>query len=278
MPAFDTPAPITATLEFEVASIRITAGKRAETVVEVQPQDTTRDADIQAAEQTKVGYADGRLTVKGPKKRSLFGKPGMLDVRVELPAGSKIDGVTALGNVTCAGLLGDCRLKTSLGDLHVEDAAQVRLKTSHGDIRLDRASGDAEVSGAGRIEIGEVAGATTVENANGDIEVGEAVGELRAKSANGRISVNVAHSGVDARSANGAIRVHEVASGRIALRTAVGDLEVGIPESTAAWLDAQTQFGQVRNSLGPAQGPGTSTRTVEVHARTSYGDVVIRRA
>ncbi|WFB09223.1 DUF4097 domain-containing protein [Streptomyces sp. LX-29] len=277
MPTFATPAPITATLEFEVASVQITAGKRAETVVEVLPQNTSRDADVQAVEQTKVGYADGRLTVKGPKKRSLFGKPGMLEVRVELPAGSKIDGVTALGDFTCVGLLGDCRLKTSLGDLHVEDAAQVRLKTSHGDVRLDRASGDADVAGSGRIEIGEVAGATTVENANGDIQVGEAVGDLRAKSANGRVSVNVAHAGVDARSANGAIRVDEVASGRIALRTAIGDLEIGIPESTAAWLDVHTQLGQVRNSLGPAQGPGTH-RTVEVHARTSYGDIVIRRA
>jgi hypothetical protein len=40
------------------------------------------------------------------------------------------------------------------------------------------------------------------------------------------------------------------------------------------WL---ARFGRVRNSLGPS-GPGISDETVEVRARTTVGDVVIRRA
>ncbi|MGW7594465.1 DUF4097 family beta strand repeat-containing protein, partial [Streptomyces rubiginosohelvolus] len=85
--------------------------------------------------------------------------------------------------------------------------------------------------------IGTVAGAATVKNGNGDTVVGEVVGELRATSSNGLISVGLAHAGVDAKSANGSIRIDEAVRGQIGLQAATGDVEVGVRESTAAWLD-----------------------------------------
>ncbi|WP_329396200.1 hypothetical protein [Streptomyces melanogenes] len=60
--------------------------------------------------------------------------------------------------------------------------------------------------------------------------------------------------------------------------TAIGDLEVGIRESTAAWLDVNTRMGIVRNALSTADAPGTEDHTVEVRARTGLGDIVIRCA
>lgn len=75
----------------------------------------------------------------------------------------------------------------------------------------------------------------------------------------------------------GGICVGDVTRGRIDLRTSVGDLEVGIHEGTAAWLDLNPKYGTVRNSLGSA-GPAESDETVEVHARTATGDIIIRRA
>jgi hypothetical protein len=38
-----------------------------------------------------------------------------------------------------------------------------------------------------------------------------------------------------------------------------------------------TQFGRVHNHLDAADGPEPADETVEVRARTSYGDIVIRR-
>ncbi|MFF1796288.1 hypothetical protein ACFVXQ_19055, partial [Kitasatospora sp. NPDC058263] len=76
MPSFDTPGPISATIEFDIASVRIAAGKRTDTVVEVRPADPAVEADVKAAEQTRISYAGGALVVKGPKKRSLFGRAG----------------------------------------------------------------------------------------------------------------------------------------------------------------------------------------------------------
>lgn len=67
-----------------------------------------------------------------------------------------------------------------------------------------------------------------------------------------------------------------MARGRVVLQAA-GAIEVGIRESTAAWLDVHTVVGTVRNSLGSADGPGDSAETVEVRARTTVGDIVIHR-
>ncbi|MDI3384959.1 DUF4097 family beta strand repeat-containing protein [Streptomyces sp. B-S-A8] len=278
MPTFDTPEPIALTLEFDLGAARIVAGARADTVVEVLPRNGADDHDVQAAQQTKVTFAGGRLLVRGPRKRSLFGRPGSLDITVELPAGSDLRGSSPMADLVCEGPLGHCEFKTSLGDLQVQRAATVRLRTSHGDLTLGRVDGAAEVTGAGRIEIGRLGAAATVRNGNGDTTVGEAVGDLKANAANGRISVDVAHAAVDAKAANGHIRVGDVARGRITLRTAAGDVEVGVRESTAAWLDVSTGVGTVLNSLGPAEGPGAAEETVEVRATTSAGDIVVRRA
>ncbi|MGN9790510.1 DUF4097 family beta strand repeat-containing protein [Streptomyces sp. NPDC054847] len=296
MPAFDTPEPISATFELEVGTARITAGKRTDTVVEVLPRSGADDNDVRAVQQTQVTFSGGRLTVRTAKKRSLFGKTGAIEVSVELPAGSDVRGTTAMGGFFCEGHLGEAVLKTSFGDLQVDEVAGAELRTDHGDIRLVRSTGDVEVVGAGRIEIGTVAGTATVKNGNGATEVGEVTGGLKtsaangdvsvgiahssveAKSANGRIEIGVAHAGVDAVSANGRIRVGDVARGRVDLRSSVGDLEVGIHQGTAAWLDVHTKYGTVRNSLGSSAGPADSDETVEVHARAGVGDVIICRA
>ncbi|MGW2052386.1 DUF4097 family beta strand repeat-containing protein [Streptomyces sp. NPDC001840] len=277
MPTFDTPEPISATLEFDVGSVRISASKRTDTVVEVLPGDGADDADVRAARQVEVVCSGGALRVKGPKNRSLFGRSGTIDVTIELPAGSDVRGTSPLGDFTCEGSLGECALKTSAGDIRVDEAATVTLKTSHGDIHLAHATGDAEITGAGRVDIGTVTGAATVKNLNGETTIGEVTGDLRASSSNGRISVGIAHAGVEAKSANGGIRIGQVTRGQIVLQTASGDLEVGVPESTAAWLDVNTRLGRVRNSLSPSEGPGASDETVEVRARTGLGDIVIRR-
>ncbi|MFE6865437.1 DUF4097 domain-containing protein [Kitasatospora sp. NPDC057692] len=277
MPSFDTPNPISATLEFDIGSVRITASKRTDTVVEVRPTDPGAEPDVRLAEQTRITCANGVLVVKAPKKRSIFGRTGSIDVTVELPAGSEVRGDAPMGDFLLEGVFGDCRLKTSVGRIQVDEAATVRLRTDHGDVRLGRADGDAEASASGRIELGTVAGSVTVKNLNGETVVGEVGGELRANSSNGAITVGIAQAGVDAKSAHGSIRIGEVVRGRTVLQTSIGDLEVGIREGTAAWLDVHTRVGGVRSALEASDAPGGSGETVEVRARTQVGDVVIRR-
>ncbi|MEE1753564.1 DUF4097 family beta strand repeat-containing protein [Streptomyces sp. SP18CS02] len=278
MPDFETPEPISVTVEFDVGSVRITASKRTDTVVEVVPSDSTEEADVRAAQQTKVSLTGGRLLVKGVRKRSLFGRSGSVDVTIGLPAGSDVQGTSAVGDFACEGVFGHCRLKTSVGHIQVEEASTAHLRTGHGDIRVERVEGETEAIGAGRIDIGRIGGTAVVKNGNGETTIGEVAGDLRVNASNGRISVDAVQAGIDAKSANGDIRVGEVVRGQAELQTAAGEVEIGIRRSTTAWLDVNTKLGKVRNSLDPSDGPGSSDETVKVRARTGIGDIVIRRS
>jgi DUF4097 and DUF4098 domain-containing protein YvlB len=184
-----------------------------------------------------------------------------------------------MGDIGCEGHLGECRFKTGMGNIRLDHTGTLHLKTGMGTIAVDRALGDADVTtGSGDVRIGQIEGAAVIKNSNGDTAVGEVTGDLRVKSANGRITVDRAHASLTAKTANGNIRIGEVMRGAIVLETAAGELEVGIREGTAAWLDVSSQYGRVRNSLDEAGSPEQSEATVEIRARTSYGDIKIHRS
>jgi hypothetical protein len=289
MPVFTTPEPISVTIELSAGDARIIASDRTDTVIEVRPRDDSKASDIRAAGQTQVEYSSGRLLVKSRQRnfiyegaRSVIG-PGrgspVVDVTIELPAGSHVQGDTGMGDFGCEGHLGECRFKTGLGNIRLDHTSALHLKTGMGNIAVDRASGEADVTtGSGEVRIGYIGGAAVIKNSNGDTAVGEVTGDLRVKSANGRISVDRAHASVIAKTANGNIRIGEVMCGAIVLETAAGELQVGIREGTAAWLDVSSHYGRVRNSLDETGSPEQSEATVEIRARTSVGDILIHRA
>jgi hypothetical protein len=280
MPTFDTPQPISATIEVVMGDIRISAGDRGDTIVEVRPSDASNEEDRKAAELTRVEYENKRLLVKAPKLRSWLSRSGggSIDVTVELPAGSQLHGAAGSADFRCEGRLGDCRIKIGLGQVRIEQAGTLSLKSGTGDISVDRATGDVDITTAsGDVRLREVEGSAVVKNSNGDTWVGVAAGDLRLNAANGRIAVDLAHASVVAKSANGDVRLDEIARGSAVLETHVGDLEVGIREGTSAWLDVSSIAGRVHNALDAADAPDPSAETVEVRARTIAGDVVIQR-
>ena len=278
MPVFSTPEPISVTIELGMGDARIIASQRNDTVIEVRPRDDSKASDIRAAEQTRVEYSGGRLLVKTPKQRA-FGRGSGVDVTVELPAGSSVQGDTGMGDFGCEGRLGECRLKTGMGNISVEHTSALHLKTGMGNIAVDRGLGDADITtGSGEVRVGEIEGAAVIKNSNGDTTVGQAGGDLRVKSANGRITIDRAHASVVAKTANGNVRIGEVIRGAIVLETAAGELEIGIREGATAWLDVSSQYGRVRSSLDETGSPEPADASVEVRARTSYGDITIHRS
>ena len=279
MTTFDTPAPITATIDVAIGDVRISAGDRGDTVVEVHPSDPSDEEDLKAAELTRVEYANDELLVKAPKLRSWLSRSGgSIDVTIELPAGSHVHGTLGVGDIHSDGRLGDCRIKTGLGRIRLDRADTLNLKSGAGDISVDRATGHAEVTaGSGDVRLRELDGSAVIKNSNGDTWVGAAGGDLRVNAANGDIAVDLAHASVGAKSANGDVRLGEVVRGSVVLETQIGDLEVGVREGSAAWLDVNARFGHLHNSLDAAEAPEPSAETVEVRARTSVGEIVIRR-
>ncbi|MFL6056031.1 MAG: DUF4097 family beta strand repeat-containing protein [Actinoallomurus sp.] len=284
MPTFTTPDPISANLDLFVGDVRITATDRADTVVEVLPTDESKAEDVRAAEQTKVEYADGRLVVKGPKRLGHLiglgpGRGASVQVRIELPDGSTLHGSSAMGIFHCTGPLGDCEWSTGAGTISVDEAAALRLTCGGGDITVGHATGDGRATtGVGEVRVRRIDGGITIKNSAGNTWVGEAGGAVHVRSASGDIVIDRAHSDVEVKTSAGKIRIGEVSEGSVVMQSAAGRLEIGVREGTAAWLDVQAVAGNVHNMLDASDGPGSADRTVDVRARTSLGDIVIRRA
>lgn len=218
------------------------------------------------------------LTVKGPKRFTLSRTP-TIDVGIALPAGSRIQGETGWGDFRGEGRLDACTLKTAFGSIWLQETGPLVLDTSLGDITIGRAAGHAQITtGSGQVHIGEIDGSAVLRNANGATWVGTITGDLRLNVANGDSTIDHAQASVEAKSANGSIRIGEVARGTTSLETSLGTLEIGIRRGTAAKLDIRSQAGHIHNTLDTTAGPEPTDEIAEIRARTSVGDIVIRRA
>jgi Toastrack DUF4097 len=285
MQTFETPEPVAVTLELGVGGVRIAATHRADTTVDVRPSDLSKRSDVIAAEQARVEYANGRLLVRAPKgwrqwsPWGPWGGHGSIEVEIDVPAGSSLSGQAGVGAIRCTGRIGGCRFRVGVGDIRLEGAGPVELRTGAGDVILDRIDGTAEVTtGSGSVGIASIDGRAIVKNGNGDTWIGVVTGEARVNAANGRISIDRAHAGVVAKTANGDVRLGQVERGAVVVQSAWGTVEVGVRDRIAAWLDLDTKFGTVRNELDAADRPGPTEDAVEVHAHTSMGDITIHRS
>jgi len=281
MPTFDTPEPISVTLDLGVADIQVAATDRLDTVVDVQPSDPSKKKDVAAAEQTRVEYANGALVVRSPKGwRQRVTGPGneSIDVRIELPSGSTVHGVAGVGTLRCTGRIGECHFRTGVGDIVLDRTGTLELKAGAGTVTVEEVAGTADVKTAGVVRIGRVDGSASIRNSNGDTWIGEVTGEANLKAANGAIMIELARANVAVKTANGNVRLGEVARGSVVAQSAMGAVEIGVREGVAAWLDLDTKFGNVRNELDAAERPQPSEESVEVRVHTAMGNITIHRS
>ncbi len=282
MPTFKTPKPISVHVELGVGVIRLAASNRSDTVVVVLPSNPASKDDVAAAEQTRVEYQDGRLTIKSPKGWRYYtpwGGRESIDIEIAVPAGSRFEGDAALATLHSKGRLDDFRFKTSAGEIHAEQTGSATIHTGAGNVNLEHAAGPVLLStGTGRLEVGRVDGSAAVRNSNGDTWIGDVVGELLVSAANGKIAVDRSQSAVTVKSANGDITLGAVTSGEILARTACGQVAIGVAEGVPAWLELHTKRGAVRNELRAASAPDASEQAVKISALTGYGDITIHRS
>lgn len=281
MKTFETPGPISVDLDLEVGSVRFDASTRTDTTVEVLPSDPGKKADVAAAEQIRVEFANGHLRIESTKSgwRQWTSKRASIDVRVALPEGSRLRSEAGVGTVRSTGRLGDVRSKSGVGDVHLDEVGSLELKTGAGDVRIERVGGKVELScGSGTIRIAVADGPVVVKNSNGETWIGAAAGEARISAANGSITIDRTSGNVVAKTARGSVSLGEVAHGSVVAQSAFGAVDVGIRAGVAAWLDLDTSFGKVTNELEASAPPASSDEVVEVQAHTSYGDVTIRRS
>lgn len=281
MYTFKPSGPVVASIDLSMGNIRILAGDGEILTVRVEPSNPAKAADVRSAESTHVEFAGDRLEITQPKSLrtyTWFSSGSSIDLVVHLPSGSRIGANTAYGSIRTEGALGPSNLKTSYGDITVEEGEDLRLRTAYGKVVLDHGSGHTDIRG-GKVRVGQLDGTAAIRSAEHGTHVGLATGDLRVASSYGNIEVDRALATVVAKTAYGKVRIHDALRGAIEMRSSYGELELGIREGSAAWLDLETGHGTVRNNLTATDSaPGASTDTLQVTGRTSHGDIIIGRA
>jgi DUF4097 and DUF4098 domain-containing protein YvlB len=282
MKTFETPQPIAVVVDVSVrADIRIVAGNRTDTVVNVQPRTATRALDVKVAEQATVDYAEGRLQVRlHPLRRyTWFSDGGAVDITIEVPIGCSLELKSGMGDLQCEGEFGPAELRTDMGHVRIDHCTDLRVHTGMGDVTVERVAGAAEIkTGSGKVRIREIDGMASIKNGNGGTHIVDAAGELKVSAANGDVILDRAGASTTIKASNGDITVGEVARGTVTLQSAAGSLAIGVREGSAAWLDLSTKYGRVRNGLDATSGPAETDAKVEIRARSAYGDITVRRS
>ena len=277
MPTFDTPGPIAATVVVGGAQVRVTASDRTDTVVLVEPIDKASKTDVKVASKTKVDFAGGQLSVKTTVSGD---KNGSVVITIDLPAGSSLVAYLAHSSVHADGSFGECELHMASGRVQLDRINALQANIAAGEVTIGHIAGRASVDGgAFAMRISEVKDTVKLSSTGaGQTWIGHASADLDLSSAHGGFDIDRADGSVTAKTADGAIRIGRLTRGQAELMNRSGNIEVGISESTAARVEANSERGSVRNSVPAQENPDTPDNKVTVRARTRYGDIIIQPA
>jgi DUF4097 and DUF4098 domain-containing protein YvlB len=242
--------------------VRVTARATATATVRTTPAIGSRQQDVDAAQNVRVSLVGDALDVRGAASGwRRFVRPGSAEVVVEVPEGSRVTVTSGYAEVDVAGPVGRCVVQSTGGDIRVEDATSVQLETKYGSVTVDRLSDGGSVESThGTVRVRQTAGTTLLRGSSGDVALDRAAGDLTLNNT------------------YGAVKVGELVTGTCTATTSYGSVEVGIPTGTAAYLDLRSDHGRVRSELDRATEPRPDAEQATVRARTSYGDITIRRS
>ncbi|GAA4586557.1 hypothetical protein BJY16_007950 [Actinoplanes octamycinicus] len=256
--------PVTVALRAMAGSVEIDAGHNETIRVEVVPFADSPAAQ-QAAENTRVVLDGDTLLVTAPHgERWRWRRTPALRITVQVPAGSTLTGESAAADVRATGGYRDVQLRLASADGHIADLS--------GDLRMNGASGN--------LSVGRVGGSASLKTASGRISIGDVTGDVTASTASGDIELASAGGSLTAGTASGSIAVGSLSQGKARIRTASGDITVGVAPGTGVWLDLNTVGGHTTTDLAssgaptpPAGGPG-----LDLKVRSASGNIRIHRA
>ncbi|GAB1823758.1 DUF4097 family beta strand repeat-containing protein [Herbidospora sp. RD11066] len=160
MQKFATTQPITADLDVPMGLVRLVATDRTDAIVDVRPTDPNSSADVKAAGQTTVEFTGGVLKVKSPEGPR-FGRSGSVEVVVEVPSGSAVDGRGLATGFRTEGRFAATTIRTAQGDVALGTTdGPVVVRIEKGDVRVAEAvRGQLELTTlSGKVEVGVAEG------------------------------------------------------------------------------------------------------------------------
>lgn len=204
-------------------------------------------------------------------------------VQARVPEGAAVTIESASAQVGTDGRLGVVDISVASGDVEVAQAESAAVRSASGDVRVDSCSGSLSVqSASGDIEVGEVGGELRVRTASGDVRLRQVVGDATVESASGDVRLASAGGDVNAKTASGDLAVERIGGAAAKLTTVSGDVEAGVPDGTAVWLDVTTLSGDLSSDFSGSSEPGRAEpadgdATLHLAVSTLSGDIAVRR-
>jgi hypothetical protein len=277
MPSYPVTGPIDLDVTVGVAFVDVVASDRPDAVVEVVASKPGRGGDESLARDSTVSFDGGRIRVTVPRRFSLFSRGDSVDVHCEVPTGSRVAIENTYGAVRTRGVLGNARITAKYGGVTADTVADLILDVPYGSTHIAEVTGRLDVTaGHGVVHVAEVHGDARLRASHGSVELGTAAGDVEVATS-GALTIDRALGDVTARGAHGPIRIREVSGGTIRLDNGHADVDVGVPAGVAAWIDASSAHGRVRNELTPDPAAAGSDRSVALHLHANYGNVIVRR-
>lgn len=278
---FDTPGEVRLDIRLGAGEIRLESAAGSETTVTLEP---LRDDDA-----TRAAIEDARIDLRerGNGQEVLVEVRGRqfrnaeVSVEIRCPEGADVKAKTGSAGIEGHGRFGSLDAQSGSGDVQFgELSGDAKVDAASGDVQLGEVGGGLRVNTAsGDVQVGQVGGQAKVNSASGDVQLGEARGQLDVNSASGDVQVREAGSSVGVNTASGDQTVGSVSQGKVALKSASGDLKIGIREGSALWVDARSRSGEVRSELPVSDAPPEGDAPhIELRATTMSGDIEIARA
>lgn len=259
---FETPGELTLAVKIPTGRIEIESGGGTTTEVELDIRGGEEAAEL--LEEARIELRGNEVVVEVEDRRwSRFWRRLDIRLKIRAPEGANLNVSTASG---------DLRGQGRFGWLEAEAAS--------GDIDVDELTGDATAkSASGDVKLASVGGSATVNTASGDVRLGKVGGDVVVKTASGDLTLADAGADVTAMTASGDQRIEAVTAGSVDLKSASGDIKIGIREGSNLWVDARAMSGDLSSELALGdEPPADDAPLVELRAASMSGDIDVVRA
>ena len=281
---FKTPGAVRLDIRNGAGEVRIDAGgSQDETVVTLEPL-RDNESSIESVQTARVELherADGQDVVVDVRGRSKWFRGAEVLVAITCPTEPTVEVKTGSADIEGRGLFKRIDVETGSGDVQFTDiSGDAEVSAASGDVQISLVGGEARLNTAsGDIQVGMIGADGRVNSASGDVMIRTAGGRFEANTASGDIQVKEALGSVSANTASGDQQIGSVFQDSVNLRSASGDIRVGIKEGSRLFVDARSRSGDVSSELPVSDVPPEGDAPlIELRANTMSGDITIHRA
>jgi len=277
MHQFATPAPIE--LRIRNGSGRVDVTTEANLTTSLVNLTGLDEAGVRAAESATVTHHGNVIHVEIPERPHRLGRSPQVLVTAHVPSDSTADVTVGSADVTIGDGCRAIRVTAGSGDLRIGRVdGDADIRSGSGDISISHVGAMLRVStGSGDVDLGRGGAHTSITTGSGVVRIGQAGASTITKTGSGDVAISALDGQLDAKSGSGDTRVDVASQGSIRVRTASGDVAVGVAAGTAAWLDLSSISGHIDQQLAARHLPGEHQPRLAITVSTVSGDIAIRR-